>query len=107
MPAKRIVCFFIVLLFLSTLTCSVGASSDPTVTFRGAGVTIDLTYPEEAHPEDSITHNVTITANTDLDSVSVALFIYAPVVPCQKKIVFQPARSDLRLNKQMEHYTAI
>jgi predicted nuclease with TOPRIM domain len=79
MPAKRIVCFFIVLLLLSTLTCSVGALPAPTVTFRGAGVTIDLTYPEEAHPEDSITHNVTITANTDLDSVSVALLIYAPV----------------------------
>lgn len=79
MPAKRIVCFFIVLLLLSTLTCSASALSDPTVTFRGAGITIDLTYPEEAHPEDNITHNVTITANTDLDSVSVALFIYVPV----------------------------
>jgi hypothetical protein len=79
MPAKKKVCFFIALLLLSTLTCSVGALPDRTITFRGAGVTIDLAYPEEAHPEDSITHNVTITANTDLDQVSVALFIYAQV----------------------------
>lgn len=79
MPAKKTVYFFIALLLLSTLTCSVGALPDRTVTFRGAGVTIDLAYPEEAHPEDSITHNVTITANTDLDQVSVALFIYAQV----------------------------
>jgi predicted nuclease with TOPRIM domain len=79
MPAKKTVCFFIALLLLSGLMCTVEASSDKAVTFSGAGVTIDLIYPEEAHPENSTTHKVTITANTDLDQVSVALFIYAPV----------------------------
>jgi predicted nuclease with TOPRIM domain len=78
MPAKKKVCFFIVLLLLSGLMCTVGASSDPTVTFHGAGVTIDLTYPEEAHPADSITHNVTITTSTAL-TMNFTIVIYAPV----------------------------
>lgn len=78
MRSKKI-CFFIVLLLFSLLTCSVGASSDTTVSFRGGGVTIDLTYPEEAHPNETITHNVTITAHKDLSLQSFTLFIYAPV----------------------------
>jgi hypothetical protein len=38
-----------------------------------------LTFPEEAHPNTTITHNVTITAHTDLSLQSFTLFIYAPV----------------------------
>jgi predicted nuclease with TOPRIM domain len=72
-------CFFLVLLLFSTLTCSVGASSDTTVTFRGAGVTIDLTFPDEAHPEESIWHNATLTANTDLTLYNLTVVIKAPV----------------------------
>jgi hypothetical protein len=65
MPAKKKVCFFLLMLLLSGLMCTVdavGASSDTTVTFRGGGVTIDLTFPKEAHPAESIWHNVTIAA---------------------------------------------
>jgi predicted nuclease with TOPRIM domain len=58
---------------------SVKASAPPTMKFDSNGVTIILTYPEEAHTNSSIVHNVTITANTDLDSVRVSLYIYAPV----------------------------
>jgi predicted nuclease with TOPRIM domain len=79
MPTQKKIYFFIVLLLLSTVPCSMGTLPDTTVTFSGAGVTIDLSYPEEAHPKDSITHNVTITAHTDLALQSFTLFIYAPV----------------------------
>jgi hypothetical protein len=79
MLAKRIVCFFIALLLFSGLMCSVDAVSDTTVSFRGGGVTIDLTYPEEAHPTDSIWHNVTVTANTALYLRNFTVVIKAPV----------------------------
>jgi FtsZ-binding cell division protein ZapB len=79
MRDKKIVYFFSALLLFSGLLCSVDALSDTTVSFRGGGVTIDLTYPEEAHPNTTITHNVTITAHTDLSLQSFTLFIYAPV----------------------------
>jgi hypothetical protein len=90
MRAKKIVCFFIVLLLFSTLTCSAGALPDTSVSFRGGGVTIDLTYPEEAHPNGTITHNVTITATTDLTSINIGIFIYAPVNSTLQLIKNQP-----------------
>ena len=70
--------YFLTLLLFSGLIYSVGASTT-TVSFRGGGVTIDLTFPEEAHPTETLTHNVTITAHTDLSLQSFTLFIYAPV----------------------------
>jgi hypothetical protein len=78
MKAKNIGYILSTLLLLSGLICSAGASTT-TTSFRGAGVTIDVTYPTEAHPTDTITHNVTITANTNLSLQSFNLFIYAPV----------------------------
>ena len=78
MRAKKVSCFFTVLLLFSTLLCSVNALSENTASIRGEGVTIDLTYPEEAHPEDSITHNITIIANTAL-TMDFTIVIYAPV----------------------------
>jgi len=80
MQAKKLVCFFSVLLLLfSGLMCSAGAAADPTATFSGGGVTVDLQYPEEAHPNTTITHDVTITANTELASINIGISIYAPV----------------------------
>jgi predicted nuclease with TOPRIM domain len=80
MQAKKLVCFFSVLLLLfAGLMCSAGAAADPTATFSGGGVTVDLQYPEEAHPNTTITHNVTITAHADLSLQSFTLFIYAPI----------------------------
>jgi hypothetical protein len=79
MSAKKVVCFFIAMLLVSTVTCSVGALPDAAVTFRGAGVTVDLTFPEEASPLDYISHNLTITAYNYVNSLNITLFIYAPV----------------------------
>jgi predicted nuclease with TOPRIM domain len=56
----------------------VGASNT-TVSFRGGGVTVDLTFPEEAHPAESIWHNVTITSSTATTLRNFTVVIKAPV----------------------------
>ena len=66
MRDKSLVCLFLTLLLSSGLICGVDALSTH-VSFHSVGVTVDLTFPEEAHPTESITHNVTITANTALN----------------------------------------
>jgi CHASE3 domain sensor protein len=79
MRAKKIVYFFSVLLLFSGLMCSVDALSDTTVSFRGGGVTIDLTYPEEAYPNTNITHYITITSSTAATLRNFTVVIKAPV----------------------------
>jgi predicted nuclease with TOPRIM domain len=79
MHTKKKGYFLSVLLLLSAFICTVSALPDTTVTFRGGGVTIEMTFPEEAHPNATITHNVTVTAHTDLTLQSFTLFIYAPI----------------------------
>ena len=79
MPAKRIVCFFIILLLLSGLLYKTCSSSTNTVSFDGVDVTIDLIFPEESRPNRTITHDVTITANTNLKLRNFTLFVYAPI----------------------------
>jgi hypothetical protein len=79
MHAKKIVCFLIALLLFSGLMCSVGALPDATVSFRGGGVTIDLTYPEEAHPNTNITHYITITSSVAATLRNFTVVIKAPV----------------------------
>lgn len=66
MRSKSSVCVFVTLFFLFGQICRLGASSTNSFSFYGAGVNIDLTFPEEAHPAESITHNLTITAKTSL-----------------------------------------
>jgi predicted nuclease with TOPRIM domain len=61
MQTKKMGYFLSTLVLFSGLIYSVSASTT-TVSFRGGGVTINLTFPEEAHPAESIWHNVTITA---------------------------------------------
>jgi hypothetical protein len=78
MQAKKMGYFFSALLLFSGLICSVGASTT-TVSFRGGGVTVDLTFPEEAHPNDNITHTATLTANTALTLYNLTLVIRVPV----------------------------
>ena len=65
MRDKSLVCLFLTLLLSSGLICEVDALSTH-VSFHSVGVTVDLTFPEEAHPSDLIWHNMTITANTAL-----------------------------------------
>ncbi len=79
MRVKKVVCFFTVLLLLSGLMRSVNASSDATVSFRGGGVTIGLTYPKEAYPNTNITHYVTITSSTTVTLKNFTVVIKALV----------------------------
>jgi len=66
MQVKSLVCLLVASFFLLGSVYGVDAFSTNSVSFHGAGVMIDLTFPEEAHPTESITHNLTITANTSL-----------------------------------------
>ena len=78
MHSWKKVYLLIALVLFSTLIVQVRASPTTTMTFSSDGVTIDVTFPEEVHPLENITHNVTITAQTTL-TLSFALFVYAPV----------------------------
>jgi hypothetical protein len=66
MRIKAIVSLVIIMGFLFVRIHEAGALSVSDVSFRGAGVTVDLAFPEEAHPTETITHNLTITAYTPL-----------------------------------------
>jgi hypothetical protein len=77
MRDKSLVCLLLTLLLSSGLMCGVDALSTH-VSFHSVGVTVGLTFPEEAHPTD-ITHNVTITANTALTLQNFTLVIKAQV----------------------------
>jgi prefoldin subunit 5 len=79
MRIKSLVCVFLTLLFLFGQIYRSSASSTNNFSFHSAGVTIDLAFPKEAHPLENISHNLTITANTDIVLQNIALFIYAPV----------------------------
>ena len=74
------------LVYLLSLTlilfmfAGIGAATAQTnpVSLEGAGVAITLSFPEDAHPNDSISH--TIAANTTSStSLEIMLFVYAPV----------------------------
>lgn len=90
MRAKKIGCFLSLLLLSLAFMCTVDALPDSTALFRGIDVTIDLTYPEEAHPNTTITYDVTITANTNLTSINIGILVYAPVNSTLQLIKNQP-----------------
>jgi predicted nuclease with TOPRIM domain len=62
MHAIKVVLLICILLLISELLVSVHAAPIETDTFQGFGIRIDLKYPEEAHPGDSVTLNVSITS---------------------------------------------
>lgn len=78
MQARKIGCFLGILLLFSACIGSVNAAPT-TVTFSGGGVTVNLIYPEEAHPNSTITHNVTITSSIDAELKNFTVVIKAPV----------------------------
>jgi predicted nuclease with TOPRIM domain len=64
-----------VLLVLSAFTYCAGAAQTNNVSFHGFGVTVDMVYPDEAHPSETITHNVTISSDgiTTLQNFTVVI----------------------------------
>jgi CHASE3 domain sensor protein len=77
MQAKKIGYSVSSLLLFSVLILNVSASTT-SISFHGDGVTIDLTFPEEAHPNTTITHNVTITSSTAATLRNFTVVIKAP-----------------------------
>jgi hypothetical protein len=78
MQAKKLGCFLGILLLFSAFMGSVHAVPT-TVSFSGSGVTIDLIFPDEAHPLETITHNLTITSNINVTLQTFTVSIKAPV----------------------------
>ena len=66
MQVKRFGCFFSILLLLTILANGVKASSDVTASFGTNKVAVYLTYPEEAKPNATITHEITINATVPI-----------------------------------------
>jgi len=59
-----------------------------TISFHGVDVTIEITFPEEAHPTESITHNVTITSNTAVTLRNFTVVIEASVNSSRQEIFY-------------------
>jgi hypothetical protein len=78
MKRKRIGYLLIALVFFYGVADVVSAPP-VSLLINGGGVTVDLTFPEEAHPNSTITYNVTITAYANLTLQFFTLFIYAPI----------------------------
>ena len=80
MRTKKIGYLLSGLLLFSAFIFTVDALPDITASLRGGGVTIELTYPEEAQQNDTITHNIKINATNGAVTVNnFTLVIEAPV----------------------------
>jgi hypothetical protein len=77
MLLKEKVHFLIALIIIAGFIYGAQASQTSTLTFSSAGVTIDSTFPEEAHPSEVVSHNVTITSTNPATLLSVAIVIKA------------------------------
>ena len=78
MRAKVVVSFIILLLSLWSIV-EANAISVGDVSIQSAGILIDVTFPEEAHSTETITHNVTITAHAILTLQNFTMVINATV----------------------------
>jgi hypothetical protein len=106
MRAKAIVSLVIILVLVFGNIHEADALSVSDISFRDAGVTIDLTFPEEAHPTDTITHNLTITAYTPLLLQNFTLVINALVDMTwqqvyKEQIFSQPMQQNEDLTRRM------
>ena len=86
MLKNKISYFPLVVLLSSLLLSGTLAISTPSLTFHGVGLTVNLDYPEEAHPTESIYHNITITSQTDLTIDNFTLTIYGIVNQTQQEL---------------------
>ena len=86
MLKNRIHYFLLVVLLNSLLLSGTLAISTSSLAFHGVGLTVNLDYPEEAHPTEEIYHNVTITSQADLTISNLTLTIYGTVNQTQQEI---------------------
>ncbi len=76
MQAKKTVTILSLLLLTTGLVSDARTQPASPVTFQGIGVRVNLNFPGEAHPLDSIYHNLTITAQATLSSLNITMYIY-------------------------------
>ena len=86
MLKNKIHYFLLVIMLNSLLLSGTLATSTPSLSFHGVGLTVNLDYPEEAHPTEEIYHNVTITSQVDLTLSNLTLTIYGVVNQTQQEI---------------------
>lgn len=102
MRVKISVCVSITLFLLFGQICGLGASSTNSSSFQGAGITVELTFPEEAHPAESITHNLTITAKTPLTLQNFTIIIKVLVNSSWQQVYMEQALSrDMLQNERL------
>ncbi len=77
MLLKEKLLFLITLILLAGFIYGAQASQTDTVSFSSAGVTINSTFPEEAHPLEVVSHNVTITSTSPVTLRSVTIVVKA------------------------------
>ena len=61
MRAKNLVCVLSLFLVLSAQVCYADATQTKTSSLSSGNLVVNLAYPSEAHPMETITHNVTIS----------------------------------------------
>ena len=75
MKLKVLACTVAILCFLSSSIINANAVPAGNVSLEGAGVVVYLEFPEEAHPTETLTLNLTITAQTGLKLQNFTLVI--------------------------------
>ncbi len=75
MKLKVLACTVAILCFLSSAIINTNAVSGGNVSLEGAGIILYLEFPEEAHPTETLTLNLTITAQTGLKLQNFTLVI--------------------------------
>ena len=81
------------------------AFSISTLSFHGVGITVELTFPNEAHPEDNIDHNVTITSQINPEIIVFNLTIYGTINQTLQEIeslLFPPFDLDAPYSKRID-----
>src|SRR5512136_3297144 len=77
MLLKERVYFLISLILIAGFIYGARASQINALSFSGAGVTINSTFPEEAHPSEVVSHNVTLTSTSPVTLQSVTIVVKA------------------------------
>ncbi len=75
MKPKVIACTVVILCLLSSSILNTNAQPAGNVSLEGAGVVMYLEFPKEAHPTETLTINLTITAQTGLKLQNFTLVI--------------------------------
>ena len=79
MQTLRMFCLLCTLLLFFAFLPTGYALTNSAVSFQSVGVTINLSFPSEAHPTENVSHNLTITANSALIIQNFTIAVYAPV----------------------------